>query len=382
MKELKILLPTTRLDIGGAETHVLGLAKQLKRMGHYPIIISSGGVYVEELKREGIPHHYVPLDDKRCTDLLESFKIFGGIIKEEKIDIIHTHGRIASLISKTASIVYKVPFMTTAHALFSHGGGLKYLTFWGDEVIAISEDVKQHLMDKFGVGEEKITIIENGIDTYAFNTYSNNMNLIEELGLDRDSIKILYISRLSGTLADLAVRIIKSFPELSRKLDKVELLIVGDGDDYEQVRGVHRQIDPMKKSIKLLGKRTDIPEIMNSADVVVAVGRTALEAMAVKKPVILAGGEGYLGLLCPQNYDLAKSTNFTGRNIGHLYTEERFINEVVRLFSVLSEEERETLGEFGRKKVEEQFSIKRMTEKTVKIYEKLLRNWGHFNEDN
>ena len=42
MKELKILLPTTRLDIGGAETHVLGLAKQLKRMGHYPIIISSG----------------------------------------------------------------------------------------------------------------------------------------------------------------------------------------------------------------------------------------------------------------------------------------------------------------------------------------------------
>lgn len=152
----------------------------------------------------------------------------------------------------------------------------------GDEVIAISEDVKQHLMDKFGVGEEKITIIENGIDTYAFNTYSNNMNLIEELGLDRDSIKILYISRLSGTLADLAVRIIKSFPELSRKLDKVELLIVGDGDDYEQVRGVHRQIDPMKKSIKLLGKRTDIPEIMNSADVVVAVGRTALEAMAVK----------------------------------------------------------------------------------------------------
>lgn len=89
-----------------------------------------------------------------------------------------------------------------------------------------------------------------------------------------------------------------------------------------------------------------------------------------------------MGLLCPQNYDLAKSTNFTGRNIGHLYTEERFINEVVRLFSVLSEEERETLGEFGRKKVEEQFSIKRMTEKTVKIYEKLLRNWGHFNEDN
>lgn len=382
MKELKILLPTTRLDIGGAETHILGLAKQLKKMGHYPIIISSGGVYVGELKDKNIPHHYAPLDDKRCTDLLKSFKIFGRIIKKEKIDIIHTHGRIASLVSKIASIRYKIPFMTTAHALFSYGGGLKYLTFWGDEVIAISEDVKQHLMDKFGVREEKITIIENGIDTYAFNTYSKNVNLIEELGLDRDSIKIIYVSRLSGTLADLAVRIIKSFPELSKKLGKVELLVVGDGDDYERVKDARRKIDPVEKSIKLLGKRIDIPEIMNSADAVVAVGRTALEAMAVEKPVILAGGEGYLGLLCPQNYDLAKSTNFTGRNIGHLYTGEQFVNEVVRLFNILSEEEREMLGKFGREKVEEQFSIKRMTEETVKIYEKLLRNWGHFNEDN
>ena len=78
-----------------------------------------------------------------------------------------------------------------------------------------------------------------------------------------------------------------------------------------------------------------------------------------------------MGLLCPQIMIWPRA-NFTGRNIGHLYTEERFINEVVRLFSVLSEEEREALGEFGRKKVEEQFSIKRMTEKTVKII--LLRN--------
>lgn len=375
MKRLRILLPTTELDIGGAETHVLELARQLRKMAHYPIVMSSGGVYVRELEKNNIPHYYAPLNSKRFTDLFKSFKVFSKIIKREKIDIIHTHGRIASLISQIASIRYDVPFMTTAHALFDYRGGLKYLTFWGDEIIAISEDVKQHLISRFGVNKEKIIIIENGIDTYAFSTHFKNADLIKELKLDEDSIKILYISRISGALTDLAIQIIKSFPGLSKVLDRVDLIIVGDGDGYEEIKNICRQIDPAGKSIKLLGKRTDIPEIMNMADVVVAVGRAALEAMAVEKPVILAGGEGYMGLLCPGNYDLAKSTNFTGRKIDYLYTEEQFISEIAKLFNTLSEEEREALGKFGRKKVEEQFSIIKMTEETVKVYEKLLRGW-------
>lgn len=378
MKKLKILLPTTGLDIGGAETHVLGLAKQLKEMGHNPIVVSSGGVYVKELENNNIAHYYAPLNSKRCGKLLKSLRTFSKIIKKEDIDIIHTHGRIASLISKFISIGYNLPFMTTAHALFNYGGGLRHLTFWGDEIIAVSEDVKQHLVDNFGVKEEKITIIENGIDTDVFRKTYKDSSLTEELGLEEDSIKILCISRLSGTLADLVIQIIKSFPSLARVLgQKVQLIIVGDGDNYEEVKNVYKQIDPRGKSIKLLGKRTDIPEIMNSADLVIAVARAALEAMAVEKPVILAGGEGYMGLLSPQNYNLAKSTNFTGRNIGHLGGEEEFINEVEKLFKILTEEERLALGKFGRRKVEEEFSIRKMTEETIKIYEKLLKDWGH-----
>lgn len=378
MEELRILLPTTGLDIGGAETHVVELAKQLKRMGYYPIVVSSGGVYVEELQKNDIPHYYAPLNNKRFTALFKSFKIFSQIIKREKIDIIHTHGRIASLVSKIISMYYNIPFMTTAHALFNYGGGLKYLTFWGEEIISISEDVKQHLIDRFGIKEEKVTIIENGIDTYVFSTQFKNLNLVNQLGLNEDAIKVLCVSRLSGALADLMIQIIKSFPKLSKELGKVELIIVGDGDNYEEVKNISKEIDPTGKSIKLLGKRTDISEIMNMADVVIAVGRTALEAMAVEKPVILAGAEGYMGLLSPENYDLAKSTNFTGRNIGYLRTEDKFVNEIIDLFNKLTEEEREALGKFGRKKVEEQFSIIEMTNETIEIYEKLLKYRGKF----
>ena len=43
---MKILMVTMGLDIGGAETHIVELAKELKDEGHDLAIVSNGGVYV------------------------------------------------------------------------------------------------------------------------------------------------------------------------------------------------------------------------------------------------------------------------------------------------------------------------------------------------
>ena len=43
---MKILMATMGMDIGGAETHIVELSKQLKSQGHDVIIVSNGGVYV------------------------------------------------------------------------------------------------------------------------------------------------------------------------------------------------------------------------------------------------------------------------------------------------------------------------------------------------
>ena len=45
---MKIMMATMGLDIGGAETHIVELAKELKARGHDVFIVSNGGVYVPE----------------------------------------------------------------------------------------------------------------------------------------------------------------------------------------------------------------------------------------------------------------------------------------------------------------------------------------------
>ena len=53
-KGANILLSLMQLNIGGAETHVVELAKELKRKGFNVIVTSNGGVYVKELEDAGI----------------------------------------------------------------------------------------------------------------------------------------------------------------------------------------------------------------------------------------------------------------------------------------------------------------------------------------
>ena len=56
-KGANILLSLMQLNIGGAETHVVELAKELKRKGFNVIVTSNGGVYVKELEDSGIKHY-------------------------------------------------------------------------------------------------------------------------------------------------------------------------------------------------------------------------------------------------------------------------------------------------------------------------------------
>ena len=56
----KILMATMGLDIGGAETHIVELAKELKKRGYDVIIASNGGVYVPEVEAAGIRHIVCP----------------------------------------------------------------------------------------------------------------------------------------------------------------------------------------------------------------------------------------------------------------------------------------------------------------------------------
>ena len=153
---MKILMATMGLDIGGAETHIVELAKELRHEGHDIAIVSHGGVYVPEIAAAGIRHYEAPMHRRSFGDMLRSRAILRDVIRRENPDVVHAHARIPAFLCGSLQHRMKFPFVTTAHWVFDARGALRYLTNWGQRTIAVSDDIKDYLIREYGLNPEQL----------------------------------------------------------------------------------------------------------------------------------------------------------------------------------------------------------------------------------
>ena len=81
----KILMATMGLDIGGAETHIVELSKQLKVMGHDVVVVSNGGVYVPEIEAAGIRHYEAPLHRRSIGCMRRSLRVLKQVDRKSVV---------------------------------------------------------------------------------------------------------------------------------------------------------------------------------------------------------------------------------------------------------------------------------------------------------
>ncbi len=334
---MKILLLCDSLDIGGAETHITGLAEGLKQMGHRVTVAARRGVLSEGLCG------FAELDPARA-DYIARLR---ELIKSEAPDIVHAHTRrtaFAVWALRSSRAVPSFAFVTTAHARYRTNGALRTLSKWGDECIAVSRDIKEHLVNNYGLKSDEVSVIPNGIDTEKFKLEGGTVprRIVFAGRLDRDSALGAYC-----------------LCRLAPKLPDAEILIAGGGGELERLK----RIAP--KNVRLLGKCAELSDLMSTAAVVVGVSRVALEGMSCGKNVVLFGNEGALGLLTEKNIKRAEKTNFTCRGCG-VKGADFLLWELRRALSLNSE------NKFNRKYIELHHSQAAVTESTLKIYRNAL----------
>lgn len=372
-KGKNILLSLMQLNIGGAETHVVELAKELKRRGFNVIVTSNGGVYVKELEESGIKHYTVPLQNKNPINMIKAARLLRKIIIGEKIDIVHSHARIPSFILGKLHKRMKFPFVTTAHWVFNTSYGLKYITDWGEKSVAVSEDIKTYLMDNYKVPEGDIQVTINGIDTDRFSPETDASDINAELGISPHDSVITYVSRMDESRSLVAKQLIEVVPKLDRQIPNLKVIIVGGGDDFDNVTAKAEAVNSElgRKAVILTGGRTDINKLIAPCELFVGVSRAALEAMAAQKPVVIAGNEGYIGLFDRSKLQIGIDTNFCCRGCEES-TGDLLSGDILKFFA-LSAEERRELGAYGRELIKREYSVARMAEDSIKVYDWALQ---------
>ncbi len=368
-----ILMVTMGLDIGGAETHIIELSRELAVRGWQVTIASNGGVFVEEIESYGIRHVKMPLNDKNPVHMIKSYRALRKLIKEEKPDIVHAHARIPAFITGLVRRRVKFNFVTTAHWVFNVTALNRRLTNWGSRTVAVSEDIRQYLIDEYSLDEKQISITINGIDTERYAPGNNCSAFIKEMGIDTRYPVITYVSRMDESRALAARQLISIVPRLAERIEGVQVLIVGGGDVYDELLNQAREINESleRRCIIMPGARTDIDKAVAAGRIFIGVSRAALEAMSAAKPVIIAGNEGYLGIYDESKLSMGVETNFCCRGCEQSDAEKLY-SDILELF-MKSDSEMKALGDYGRRTVLKRYSVRKMVDDYCQVYEKSIQ---------
>ena len=373
MHKYNILITTMRLDIGGAETHIVELAKGLSRVGFNVVVASTGGVYEKELISSNIKVHRVPLDNKKPHNVVKAYYQLKNIITEEKIDLVHAHARIPGFICGLLHKKMGFPFVTTAHGTWKTGYGLRYITNWGQKTVAVSEDIRKYLLDNYKIKDKDIKVTINGIDTDKFSPDVNCSDIMTEFKLTAEDRKIVYISRFDSDRSYIINKLLEIIPELAERIQYLKVIMVGSGNILGLVREKAQEINAKtgRNTVIVAGSRTDINKFTALADLFIGFGRSSLEALSTGRPLILAGNVGYIGILDENSLDAAIKSNFSGRGKNKAESQ-TFRDDIIKVLK-MSEDERKALGDFGRSLIENNYSVKRMVQDNIDVYMQLLK---------
>ena len=369
----KVLMALMGMEIGGAETHVLELCIALKKRGLDIFVVSNGGVYETELIRHGIKHFKLPLHNKKPKNLISSYFALKRIIQENDIKLVHAHARIPAFLCGLLHRRLDFRFVTTTHLDFDTAMHYKILTNWGESTLAVSEDIREYLVKNYKMSKEKIIVTINGINTENYREDIDFSDIVREFGLDSSNKRIVYMSRLDKDRSLPAHKLVEIAEDIYNKNPNTEIVIVGGGNDFRSIadkaEAVNRALG--KDYIKMTDSRTDTAKFLACSDIFTGVSRSALEAMACAKPVILAGGQGYLGTFGESTLEAAMKTNFTCRNHEEVTTE----NLRRDLFNLLdaSPDKLKELGNLSKKIVHENYSLDRMTNDALLLYDSVRK---------
>ncbi len=297
---------TDKMDCGGAETHLLTLAAELCRRGHRVCVASSGGALVTGLLEAGVEHIVLPLNSHSPQSMGKSIFGLWSLLKKGGFDIVHSHARLPSLLVSHLCKRLDICFVTTVHASFKAGGFYRRLSRWGEQSIAVSEDLKQYLTENYGLPPSSICVIPNGVDSSHFSP------MVKPEG---NTVKICFLSRLDSDSSVGARLLCNAAPMLFKSVGRVEIIIGGGGNSYGELEALARETNRKLgfDCIRLVGRVEDSAAFFRSAHIFVGVSRCAIEAAMCGLSVVLCGNEGFFGRLSAQNLDMAKMSNFCGR---------------------------------------------------------------------
>ncbi|MFA6355710.1 MAG: glycosyltransferase family 4 protein [Candidatus Omnitrophota bacterium] len=304
---MNILIITTHMRMGGVGVYTVTLANRLQKAGNRVFVASAGGGLEEELFH-GVGTITVSLDTKSVLSpkvFVAALKL-RGVVKKEKIDIIHAQTRVSQAAAHLLSAITGVPYVATWHGFFRAHFLRRSFPFWGSRTIAISKPVYDNLRDVFRRKESGLRLVLNGVETDRFSreyTPEEKKEIRKKYGLG-DGMGcgpiIGIISRLSAEKGH--AMLIDAFRKVSGRFPGAQLLIIGEGRLEAELKN-RAEGHGLGSSVRFFGNTLNAGEFLAIMDVFArpglqeGFGLAVVEAMLSGVPVVSTGVGGFREML-------------------------------------------------------------------------------------
>lgn len=361
---------------GGVKTQVQSVSERFLGQGHQVVLVALR-----------CKHQVGEIGDTdvQVVELFQSKKLSGilagcwralELMRSFRPDVLHAHSFHAILFARLLRLFVRVPYLvstfhTSNNAANNLDGGRLFSSAYRitDPLTDISTNVSLESSESFvrsgALSGNRIVTIYDGFDTDRFLPRPEvRLDARQGLGINEHLFVWLAVGRLSApkdypTLFTAFARVACSMPE-------TVLLVVGDGPLEAALREQIRELG-MEKRIRLLGRRIDVPELMNAADAYVLSSawegfpNALAEAMASGLPPLATdcGGVKELvadcGWITPPQDPLALASKMC---------------EISRLPS----ERRWDIGMRSRARITERFSLQHCCRVWLDLYTARVRN--------
>ncbi len=355
----------------GAERWILALAKNLDKAVCPPKLVVTMEPGMGELE---VVKHFRDLGGEVVEIATRGRFDFTAVsalkdyVREHGIQILHTHGYKSDIIGLLAARMAGIKALSTPHG-FENAQDLKLRSYiWlgnqflkrFDHVAPLSTQLLADL-DQIGVNRKKVTYIQNGVDLDEVEAqFSDPDNpLVHEKKMKRVGFIGQLISRKNIT------HLLDVFAEVTDKFPQAELVLIGDGDERQQLELQAAQ-KLAGKQVSFLGFRDDRLAWLQSFDAFVmtssleGIPRCLMEAMAMGVPICA--------------YDISGVDQLIEHGVnGQLAPFGDKAQLAAHLHQILSDDAfASDLAQRARDYVYERFSGQRMAGEYVELYQTML----------
>ncbi|WP_139856288.1 glycosyltransferase [Aequorivita sinensis] len=271
----RILHITGTMDRAGAETMIMNLYREIdKTQIQFDFVFFGNrvGDYEEEINIMGGKIYRIA---KKNT-ISRVFALIKLLKKHPEYKIVHSHTLLSSGLNLWAAYLAKVP-MRIAHAHSTND--VSHLSFLGrlyKKVSLLMISKYANYYNACGIEastflfptKKNVLILPNSIDTKRFAEIGDNYKeyINNEFNLNDEVLKIVQIGRLQKVKNHkFSIKIAKA---LKDKGVLFKMFFIGQGELYEEIYQEIIRLN-LSNEVMLLGLRTDIPEIMAGADVMI-----------------------------------------------------------------------------------------------------------------